>query len=84
VDQIDQQQRDRIAELTRKLGETYDMEKMAKANFDSAVPAKENGKLGSEIQALTGEQHYMKTDDKDITALQENDTTVAHSKVTTA
>lgn len=39
--------------------------------------------LGKEIQSVTGE-HYLKAEDKsDITALQENDTTIAHaSKVT--
>ena len=37
--------------------------------------------LGKEIQSITGE-HYLKAEDKsDITALQENDTTTAHSKV---
>lgn len=37
--------------------------------------------LGKEIQAITGE-HYLKAEDKsDITALQENDTSIAHAKL---
>lgn len=72
----------RIKSTEEKLAKKWTMKEMAEADFTGNTNKKneiekENASLHKEIQSITGE-HYMKADDKDITALQENDTSIVH------
>ena len=71
----------RIKKLEEKLSKDWTMKEIAEMDLEKTKKKdqieKESASLHKEIQSITGE-HYLKTDDKDITALQENDTSIAH------
>ena len=91
IDAINEEQLAKIQSLTKELEETDKLETAASSSSSSnekkdkiAAEGDVKGgdlKLGNQVLSATGE-HYLKTDDKDITSFQENDTVSAHSKVT--
>lgn len=89
IDAINEEQLAKIQSLTKELEETDKLETAASSSSSSnekkdkiAAEGDVKGgdlKLGNQVLSATGE-HYLKTDDKDITSFQENDTVSAHSK----
>ena len=90
IDAINEEQLKKIQSLTKELEETdkLDVETSSSMNENSKKDkiaaekeeTKGDLKLGNQVLSAAGE-HYLKTDDKDITSFQENDTVAAHSKV---
>ena len=85
IDAINEEQLKRIQSLTKELEETDKLDVEASTKSLSSENSKKD-KIAADgkgdVKTLSAaSEHYLKTDDKDITSFQENDTVTAHSKV---